>query len=390
MSGVRNHCFVLVFVLFAIPLTAQDATPIVLGESRLRHSTILDGDVQIQISLPESYNRSKHRFPLLIVLDGSSQFEQTAVSARHLAASGAIPDLIVVGVTTTSRSRDFTTPPGPDFSYPPFIRNPGGAATMHRYLRDELIPALESAYRCAPFRLIHGHSLGGLYVAWQLLEDPSLFYGYLLLDPSLFWNNNEIPIRAAAELPGARELKAAIFCAAGGPPESADEKPFPPMQQWLDALSACGSPNLRSTFQRFPGYGHNQMPGPATYAALRWILSDFQYSLSPQSTPALFLEHYRRLSAERGYEVVPTETEISNYLFFLVFEQKEAEFATLFDTAIGWYPESYALLYYRGELLLKLGKREEALAVYRRALAQKPDSLAIRARVAELTAPPLP
>ena len=63
------------------------------------------------ISLPESYQReTARRYPVLYVLDGSSQTEPTAESARLMARIGVMPEIIVVGIPSSSenRARDYT------------------------------------------------------------------------------------------------------------------------------------------------------------------------------------------------------------------------------------------------------------------------------------------
>src|SRR5919109_4193991 len=63
------------------------------------------------ISLPEGYRHdATNRYPVLYVLDGSSQTPPTAESARLLARIGAIPEVIVVGIPSSDENRalDYT------------------------------------------------------------------------------------------------------------------------------------------------------------------------------------------------------------------------------------------------------------------------------------------
>jgi predicted alpha/beta superfamily hydrolase len=63
----------------------------------------------------------------------------------------------------------------------------GGAPAFLRVLREEILPFVEETYRTSEDRGIAGHSFGGLFAAWMLLEAPDLFRRYGLNSPSLWW-----------------------------------------------------------------------------------------------------------------------------------------------------------------------------------------------------------
>lgn len=91
-----------------------------------------------------------------------------------------MPEVIVVGLPNVrgGRPRDYT---------PPFIRqntedlkSPMGRADHFlSFLKKELIPHIEREYRTVPFRMIAGHSRGGLFVVYSLIADPRLFTAFI-------------------------------------------------------------------------------------------------------------------------------------------------------------------------------------------------------------------
>src|SRR6185436_14498576 len=104
--------------------------PLTFGEVRSLHSTILNEDRELQITLPDSYGRTAVSYPVLFLLDGSSHVLHATATTRFLAsARSRIPEMIVVVVPNTNRNRDMT--PG------------SGASTFQRVLAEEIIPWVE-------------------------------------------------------------------------------------------------------------------------------------------------------------------------------------------------------------------------------------------------------
>ena len=164
-------------------------------------SRVLDEQRDVTVSLPESYRREPvRRYPVLYVLDGSSQTAPTAESARLLARIGVMPEIIVVGIPSSreNRARDYT---------PPYMhaddKGPAGEADRFlRFLERELIPHIDQRYRTDSTRMLAGNSRGGLFVVYSVLERPDLFSARFAFSPAL-WRDDE---RVITEL--ARSLRA--------------------------------------------------------------------------------------------------------------------------------------------------------------------------------------
>src|SRR4051812_147610 len=104
-----NFCnFGLSLLLVYLSSSGADAK-IVIGQTHGIHSAVLNEERSYRVYLPDSYAWAKNRrYPVLYVLDGESEFLHTAVSAGFLAAHGEIPELVVVGVDSTVRVRDYS------------------------------------------------------------------------------------------------------------------------------------------------------------------------------------------------------------------------------------------------------------------------------------------
>jgi predicted alpha/beta superfamily hydrolase len=141
------------------------------------HSAILSEDRSVIIHLPGNYSKDiAQKYPVIYVLDGTSQDQHTADKIAILSDAGLIPTVIVVGLPKTrgNRERDQT---------PPYMRrniddekSPYGAGDKFlSFIEKELIPLIDSNYRISGHRTLGGNSRGGLFVPYSLMERPALF-----------------------------------------------------------------------------------------------------------------------------------------------------------------------------------------------------------------------
>jgi hypothetical protein len=90
----------------------------------------------------------------------------------------------------------------------------GGAADLVRVFRDELVPDTERRYRTAE-RAFVGHSFGGLFGTFAMLQAPDLFPKLILVSPSLQWDNGtmfEMEHKLAMKN---QDMKVDVFLSAG-------------------------------------------------------------------------------------------------------------------------------------------------------------------------------
>ena len=161
-----NFCnFGLSLLLVYSSTTGADAQ-IVIGQTHGIHSAVLNEERNYRVYLPDSYAWAKdRRYPVLYVLDGESEFLHTAASVDYLAAHGEIPELVVVGLDSTVRVRDFSPT-----DWPEAWVGGGGAGNFKRFLSTELIPTIERTYRTDGFRVLSGPSAGGLFALYCLTD----------------------------------------------------------------------------------------------------------------------------------------------------------------------------------------------------------------------------
>ena len=184
-SATETLAFVLLAMLSVKSVVAQVAAPTSSTETKQPgnsiqttiRSAILDEDRSLVIHLPRNYSTdTAQRYPVMYVLDGTSQDGHTADKLTVLSDAELVPAAIVVGLPNTrgNRERDQT---------PPFMRRDvndekslfGAGDKFLAFIEKELIPFIDSHYRTSGYRTLSGNSRGGLFVLYSLFEKPDLF-----------------------------------------------------------------------------------------------------------------------------------------------------------------------------------------------------------------------
>nr|MBA3972223.1 alpha/beta hydrolase [Bacteroidota bacterium] len=98
---------------------------------------------------------------------------------------------IIVGIANVDRRRDFTYPTTIEKDKKDFPTT-GGSEKFISFIEKELLPFIEKNYKTNASRPIIGQSLGGLLATEILFKKPVLFNNYIIVSPSLWWDNGSI------------------------------------------------------------------------------------------------------------------------------------------------------------------------------------------------------
>jgi len=150
----------------------------------------------LNIYLPEGYNQSDStRYPVIYLLDGSADEDFIHIAGLVQFNSfewvNQVPKSIVVGIATVDRKRDFTFPTSIERdkkNYP----TTGHSDQFISFIEKELEPYIQSKYKTNTNKTIIGQSLGGLLASEILIKKPDLFNRYIIISPSLWWNNGSL------------------------------------------------------------------------------------------------------------------------------------------------------------------------------------------------------
>lgn len=193
----------------------QDSTSVssfVLGEVHQIESKILGEERLVNIYLPEGYSKEdKEKYPVIYLLDGSKDedFIHTVglVQYNTFPWVDRMPKSIVVGISNSDRKRDFTysTQIKKDKKRYP---TSGRSSNFIQFLEKELQPYINTQFKTNGVSTLIGQSLGGLLAVEILLEHSNLFDNYIVISPSLWWDNRSLleKVGGLKDLPEAKKV----------------------------------------------------------------------------------------------------------------------------------------------------------------------------------------
>jgi predicted alpha/beta superfamily hydrolase len=293
MNRVRTSCATLLLAIFA--LTSPPALPAELDDSKqvtsatqfTIRSEILNEGRTVFVYVPDTYESEaarQKRYPVLYLLDGRAYFDATVGITHHLgswnSAVQAIPDLIVVAIQNTKRTRDMTPTHMAEGVY---SSGSGGAAAFRSFLESELMPAVDKRFRTSRERILVGHSLAGLFVLDTFLEKPALFDAYIASDPSLWWDDNLLARKLSGRSGTPLGPFVRLYIAQANTPDSTPgehDAHKAGITAFLAALEAAKPPVQRS-YQYFEDETHLSVPLQAIYRGLRFAYAGYK---APTST----------------------------------------------------------------------------------------------------------
>lgn len=185
-----------------------------LGVTTTIRSGILSQPRVLNIYQPEGYHKDS-TYPVVYLLDASANedFIHVAGLVQFLNMIGHMPPSIIVGIANTDRKHDFTYPSNVKTSID-MIPNAGGSEKFIRFIAEELQPYIKSTYKVSRSLLI-GQSLGGLLASEIVLKKPELFDDYIIISPSLWWDDESLLKQAPMLIKGNNYSGKRIYIAAG-------------------------------------------------------------------------------------------------------------------------------------------------------------------------------
>lgn len=304
-------------------------------------SRVMGEERPILVRTPEGYKGSTERYPVLYLTDGDGHLRHTSASIAYLAGLSQVPEMIVVAIPNTDRSRDLSpaTPQG-EAGVPP--SSPGGGADRFlRFIESELMPEVDRRFRTAPYRILAGHSLGGLFAVHALLARPELFQAYFAVSPALARADQEILRRAEKRFREPGEWKKTLFLSLG------DETGG--MRQAFDRLTTLLTEQkprgLTWHAVRMEDQDHASVVPGSYFAALRRLFAGWSVRLDPTTglvpggLPAVDA-HYRQLSERFGYPIRAPELLLNTLGYRYVVKGDLDAAISVFKAVLELYPQS--------------------------------------------------
>jgi predicted alpha/beta superfamily hydrolase len=346
------------FIVFQpIKIFAGD-DKIAVGEKILMQSKILGEERTILIHMPKGYELTKSSYPVLYLLDGDYHFLHTCGITEFLASQGIMPQVMVVAIANTDRTRDFT---------PTKVEkkeNTGGAEKFMSFIADELMPYIQKNYNSLDWKILAGHSLGGTFTTYAFLNNPNLFDGYIAISPYLEYDDKILLKEADAKIANNYDPDKFFYMTLGNEPKFVES-----IESFAKKMQSKSPDGLEFTYNHLADEDHSSIPHLGIYNGLKYIYSDWKMNDQNYEEGLAGIDsHYQKLSQKYGYKIETPEY-IVNLLGYQYLGKNDFNTAIeVFRENVNRFPKSANVYDSLGEAYEKNGQMPEAEKNYKKAV----------------------
>jgi predicted alpha/beta superfamily hydrolase len=366
-----------------------------IGKKYSIRSKVLEEERPYWVYLPNSYDEgSQQRYPVLYLLDGDAHFQSTSGVVQFMSSgingNCQIPEMIIVAIPNTNRTRDLTpthSKIGLAGNEEAFLESSGGGDAFLKFIRDELIPLIDSRFHTLPSRVLVGHSFGGLLAIHALLEESDMFHGYIAIDPSLWWNNQLLAHIAKKKIGTIRKLRKSLYISSANSPKILSNDPIVKMRKairkFVKTLDAARTEEFHLGFQYFDSEDHGSVPLLSLYHGLLFVFEGFKH-VGVESLPAM-KTRLHRLSKRWGGDILPSEGHVNNMGYMMLYLVKDVKKALeFFEHNISNFPKSGNAYDSLGEAYMIKGDKAQAIKNYKKSLKLDPNNQNAARKIREL------
>lgn len=329
-----------------------------IGETISFESKILNEERSIIVYTPATYNLSNSSYPVMYLLDGGTHFHHATGIAQFLAANGIIPEMIVVAVKNVDRTRDFSP------THVDERPTTGGAEKFMGYLEEELITFMNRNYRTLPYEILVGHSFGGEFATYALLNYPEVFNAYVAISPYMMYDDGVIVKEAKTKLKSSYKNEIQFYMTLGNEPDY-----FATLDEFVNIVESKSPKNFEFSYVKFENDNHGSVPHLSIYKGLESIFDSWKLSTEEfHEGLASVDKHYRMLSQKYGYEVITPELTINALGYYYVNQKDLNEAIKVFKENVKRYPNSANVYDSLGEAYETSGQLAEAEKNYGKAV----------------------
>ena len=382
--------FTALFCFLGSGAQITDSTTLPGIEVKIFDSKILGEKRKLRIQTPKEMN-AWDAHPVLYVLDGEAQTTLAAGQVQYLSESyKIIPHLVVVGIENTDRMRDLTPTHsilGPDGKLDTSANNPfknsGGGEKFLQFMKEELMPYIEQRYHTAPYKILAGHSLGGLMAVHCLLQHPDYFNAYIAISPSLQWDGKVLLTQWQNSK---KEMGRILFFS-----DANEDSLFHANQlEFESILKQKNIKGLKYARGFYPGETHISEPVKAFYDGIRFVYPSWHLPYNSSAfrktmNSKIIKEHFAALTKTYGYNVVPLHDDLISISRFLRNDPARINDAVellLWNTVN--YPFSSISWETLGDTYLKLKDEGAALTAYNKAAVLDPAKEVLKQKIASI------
>lgn len=378
---------ILITLLSLISFThihSQELEQIVIGTKHSMHSNILNEDRSYWISLPDSYNNEHSdykRYPILLLLDGNIHFKSISGMVNYMSSdlfrSWKIPEMIVIGIVNVDRRRDYT----PDKIITRRENNSGGGKKFLSFLEKELLPLIDQQYRTDKYRILYGHSLGGLLATHAYMKESSSFNSFIAVDPSFgTWDSETMDRKLDSLTQNSFNRYLYISTANWGKRNFRNRDRHIRLFEGLNSKSKDVFPG---SLEYFEDESHTSVPIISFYNGISTIYEGYEISYRDITSKEQLLNHYKNISDRLSWKISPPES-LVNQLGYTALRNNKTKALEYFILNTQNYPKSYNAFDSLGEAYEAIGNTKKAIENYKVSLKLNPNNTNAQNRLQQL------
>ncbi|WP_196892697.1 alpha/beta hydrolase-fold protein [Aureivirga marina] len=381
----------LIFTFFCILFSSTNVNAqqndflVKAGIKETIHSKILKEERTYFIHLPRNYKETK-KYPVTYIIDGEV-FLPTVANFHEFYSGGFIPEMILIGISNQkNRTRDLTTSKIKKKYGMPFKEKNGEAENFLKFISEELIPQIELKYSVTNYRTLIGHSYGGLFTIYTLINKPELFANYLAIDPSLDWDDQKLIKDFKKQMLNSKYKNKSLFITLSGQlhmqnpnitienvmQDDSDFTIFARSNLKLkDILQSKINQHIAFNWKFYPNDLHGTVAYPSIsdgmISMFRWFQMEKTDRFNSFDTPKeelLSIIKYReqKLLNHFGYKVAPYPEDLMNMSGYMYMDMNQPEKAKMFlELAIDFYPNSANVYDSMSDFYLRNENKKKAL-----------------------------
>lgn len=328
-----------------------------IGEEVSFKSEILNEERSIIVYTPMTYTMTDMNYPVLYLLDGGSHFHHASGIVQFLSAQGLMPEMIVVAVKNVDRTRDFSP------THTEKRPTTGGAEKFMGFLESELLPFVNRNYRTEPYEILMGHSFGGTFATYALLNKPDVFNAYIAISPYMMYDDAFVVKEAKTKLQS-KYNNVQFYMTVGNEPDY-----FETLAEFEEIVETKSPKGFKYTYVKMEDEDHGSIPHLTIYQALESIYADWKLPKETfQEGLAAVDGHFKKLSDEYGFEINTPEYTVNALGYYYMNKKDMQKSIQVFEENVKRFPKSANVYDSLGEAFENDNQIAEAAENYKMAV----------------------
>jgi predicted alpha/beta superfamily hydrolase len=335
----------------------DNGTPITynFGHQYTLQSKILGEDRKLLIYVPEEYQKSADKFPVVYLLEGQTHYKHATIAIEKVQKTGWMPASIIVAITDNkgTNSRDYGNE----------------SDNFIRFINEEVQAFVAKKFRVNSYKTIFGHGGAGTFLLETFIKDPSGFDNYIVANP--FGLRKPILTRFENLLDKNKTLNQSLYFSVGTVLDNGSYN-VEPVEELAELLKNKAPKSLQWTYEYLPLHGTFGSANVTLYNGLSKNFTFYQgpfigsYQEFIDGNKMAGVEAYFR---ERG-EKYDLSADVTMGTFmglgFMLLDSGHPKVAVklLLDAIKDRFPESVQLYRVLGRAYMKMEDKEKTIQAY--------------------------